>query len=91
MSAIGGFAMPEEMTCRELVEVITDYLEGTMPASDRGRFEAHLRECPYCATYLEQMRETIATVGELREEALDRRVRERMLDAFRGWRSSSTQ
>jgi anti-sigma factor RsiW len=91
MSASGGFAVPEEMTCRELVEVITDYLEGTMPASERARFEAHLRECPYCKNYLEQMRETIATVGELREEALEPRVRERMLDAFRGWRSGSTR
>jgi anti-sigma factor RsiW len=91
MSSSGGTQVPEEMTCRELVEVITDYLEGTMAALDRERFESHLRECPYCATYLEQMRETIATVGELREESLEPRVREELLARFRDWRSGSSR
>jgi anti-sigma factor RsiW len=79
----------DEMACRELVEVITDYLEGTLPEPDRARFEAHLAECPYCATYLEQMRQTIATLGELREESLSPEVRERLLRAFRGWRGGA--
>jgi anti-sigma factor RsiW len=81
-------APPEEMSCRELVEVITDYLEGTMPAEDRARFEEHLGECPYCVNYLEQMRMTIDTLGELREESLDEKTRERLLGAFRGWRET---
>lgn len=89
MSANGGFAVPE-MTCRELVEVVTDYLEGTMSKADRERFEAHLVECEYCATYLEQIRETIKAVGELREESLDPRVRDQMLAAFRDWRSGAS-
>jgi anti-sigma factor RsiW len=59
-----------EITCRELVEIITDYLEGTMAQAERRRFEAHLDECPYCVYYLEQMRQTIATLGELREESI---------------------
>ena len=81
-------APPEEMSCRELVEVITDYLEGAMAAEDRVRFEAHLAECPYCVDYLEQMRETIATLGSLGEESLSPEARDRLLHAFRGWTRS---
>jgi anti-sigma factor RsiW len=76
---------PEEMACREVVEVITDYLEGTLPADARDRFEAHLAECPYCITYLEQMRATIEALGELQEESLDDQTRDGLVEAFRGW------
>jgi anti-sigma factor RsiW len=79
-------AGPDEMTCKELVEVITDYLEGTMPEHDRERFEEHLDECPWCVNYLEQMRGTIDTLGELREESLEPAAREDLLETFRGWR-----
>jgi anti-sigma factor RsiW len=75
------------MACRELVEVVTDYLEGTMGAADRARFEAHLAECPYCVNYLDQMRETIAALGGLSEESIGPRAREELLEAFRGWRA----
>jgi anti-sigma factor RsiW len=74
------------MACRELVEVITDYLEGTLPSKERERFEAHLAECPYCVNYLEQMRATIEALGELQEESLDKETREGLVEAFRGWR-----
>ncbi|MFN2616014.1 MAG: anti-sigma factor [Thermoleophilaceae bacterium] len=76
------------MSCRELVEAITDYLEGTMGADDRARFEAHLELCPFCVTYLEQMRQTIATVGELREESIAPETRDELLGAFRGWQAA---
>lgn len=80
---------PDEMTCRELVEVITDYIEGTLPDDDRRRFEEHLGECPYCVSYLEQMRGTIDALGELREESLSPEVRDELLEAFRGWKQSA--
>jgi anti-sigma factor RsiW len=73
------------MSCRELVEVITDYLEGTMGGTDRARFEAHLEECPYCVTYLEQMRETLDALGKISEESVPLEVRDQLLQAFRGW------
>jgi anti-sigma factor RsiW len=76
-----------EITCAELVEIITDYLDGTMPQADHRRFEAHLDECPYCVNYLEQMRQTIAALGELREESIAPDARRGLLEAFRGWRS----
>jgi predicted anti-sigma-YlaC factor YlaD len=77
----------EEMTCRELVDVITDYIEGTLPEADRARFEAHLAECPYCRNYLDQMGETIRTLGALREESLSPQTRESLVEAFRDWRA----
>jgi anti-sigma factor RsiW len=80
---------PDEMPCQELVEVITDYLEGTLPGEDRVRFEAHLAECPYCVNYLEQMRETIARLGELHDQELSPETREGLLRAFRGWRGAA--
>jgi anti-sigma factor RsiW len=79
---------PEEMSCRELVEVITEYLEGTLPGQARERFDAHLAECPYCVSYLEQMRATIEALGELQEESLDDATREGLVEAFRGWRQA---
>jgi len=57
-----------EMACRELVELVTDYLEDALSRRDRRRFEAHLAGCPHCTLYLEQFRETIALTGTLREE-----------------------
>ena len=80
--------LPEEMSCRELVGVITDYLEDTLPSEDRHRFEAHLAECPYCLNYLDQMRATIEALGELKEESLDRETRDGLVEAFRGWQRS---
>ena len=76
-----------EITCRELVEIITDYLEGTMQEAGRRRFEAHLDECPYCVNYLDQMRQTIAALGELSEDSIAPDAREALLESFRGWRS----
>jgi anti-sigma factor RsiW len=76
------------MACAELVEVITDYLEGTLPDEDRRRFEAHLGECPYCVNYLEQMRETIDSLGELKPESLSPDAQKEVLEAFRGWRNA---
>jgi anti-sigma factor RsiW len=76
-----------EISCAELVEIITDYLEETMQEGECRRFEAHLDECPYCANYLEQMRQTIAALGELSEESIAPDAREALLETFRGWRS----
>ena len=74
-----------EMPCRELVEVITDYLEDRLSPVDRARFEAHLAECEACRTYLEQFRQTISALGRLPEESLSPEVRNALIDAFRGW------
>jgi predicted anti-sigma-YlaC factor YlaD len=75
-----------EMPCQELVEVITDYLEGALAEIDRVRFDAHLAECDACRDYLRQFRQTIALAGRLEPERLSPRMREQLLTAFRDWR-----
>lgn len=77
----------EEMTCKELVELVTEYLEGTLSIIDRGRFEEHLAECPGCDVYLDQMRWTIRTLGKLTEESLSPEGAEIFLHAFRNWKT----
>jgi anti-sigma factor RsiW len=77
-----------EMPCQELVELVTDYLEDRLPAVDRIRFEAHIADCEYCATYLEQLRQTIRTLGRISEDSLTDDARETLLEAFRSWRET---
>lgn len=84
----GRVAAPRaELPCRELVGLSTAYLEGALPVGERRRFEAHLRACPGCETYLAQMRQMIGALGALRGEDVPPDRRERMLAAFRGWQS----
>ena len=80
-------AAADELRCQELVELITDYLEGTLAANDARRFEAHLAGCDACSIYVEQMRLTIAAVGRVPAEALSAEASERLLRAFRDWRA----
>lgn len=77
-----------DMRCQELVEVITDYLEGALSPRERVRFEEHLAVCDACRTYLEQMRATIQLTGALKTDSIPDRVREQLLAAFREWRQS---
>lgn len=74
------------MTCQELVELVTEYLEGALQDPDRRRFDEHLAECPHCAAHLEQMRTTVRIVGRLRPEHLSDRARDEMLAEFRAWK-----
>jgi anti-sigma factor RsiW len=76
------------ITCQELVELITDYLEDRLTPGDRARFEAHLPQCRGCADYLEQIRETIRVSGQLREEALDPETQVQLLTLFADWKRS---
>ncbi|MFN8112151.1 MAG: zf-HC2 domain-containing protein [Solirubrobacterales bacterium] len=57
----------EEMVCDELVELVTSYIEGTLPEADRGRLEHHLTECSWCEDYIAQHREVISALGRLDE------------------------
>ena len=75
-----------DLTCKELVEIVTDYLEDRMSAEDRVRFELHIGYCVPCRNYLRQMREVVAAAGRVTEEALVPEVRGELLEAFRGWK-----
>jgi anti-sigma factor RsiW len=74
-----------EMPCNELVELVTEYLEGRLSPRDRARFEAHLDACEACRSYLEQFRQTITALGRLPEESLSPEARRALLQAFRDW------
>ncbi len=76
------------LSCRQMVELITDYLEGALPPVDSARFERHLDGCDGCRAYLEQMRLTIGALGHLPPESISPEAEEKLLRAFRDWRSS---
>ena len=71
------------LTCKELTELVTDYLEGRQSFLQRMRFEAHLGMCRHCRAYLRQMRDTIQTLGHMPEEPISREMRDQLLDHFR--------
>jgi anti-sigma factor RsiW len=74
-----------EISCQELVELVTEYLEDALPPEDRARFEAHIEPCDGCRTYLEQIRTTVALAGRLTPERLDPAAEAALLGAFREW------
>ena len=79
-----------DLSCREVVELVTDYLEGALGDEERTRFEMHLVYCSGCARYLDQMRGTIAAVGGTAPlEESD--VPDELLDAFRGWKRHTAE
>lgn len=75
------------MTCAELVELVTEYLEGALGERERERFELHVVYCPGCAFHLDQMRETIRLTGRLTEEGLPAVTRHALMQAFRDWKA----
>ena len=79
-----------DLSCQEVVELVTDYLEGALADEDRTRFEMHLVYCSGCARYLDQMRGTIAAVGGT-APAGSADVPDELLQAFRGWKRHATE
>jgi hypothetical protein len=79
---------PDHITCQEVVELVTDYLEGSLRADEADLFEQHINFCEGCERYLDQMRATVATVGRISEEDVPAETRERLLAAFRDWERS---
>jgi anti-sigma factor RsiW len=76
----------DDLTCHELVELVTDYLEDALAPVERARLEAHLEVCPGCREYLAQMRQTISIMGRLPADSLDPQMSEWLLQVFRDWR-----
>jgi predicted anti-sigma-YlaC factor YlaD len=81
--------MGADLSCIEIVELVNDYLEGTLARHDRVRFEEHLGVCPGCAAYVDQMRTTVRLTGRLRADELTSDVRAQLVEAFRGYRAGS--
>jgi anti-sigma factor RsiW len=76
-----------DLVCQQAVELVTDYLEGSLSGRARRRFEAHLAGCPHCTEYLAQMRETISLTGRLAPEDLTAPMRDEFVELYRRWMS----
>jgi anti-sigma factor RsiW len=76
-----------ELTCKEMVELVTEYLEGAMSGATRRAFEEHLAACEDCTIYLQQMRRTIELTGTLSAESISPSARATLMRAFRDWRA----
>jgi anti-sigma factor RsiW len=74
------------MNCRQVVELMTDYLDGALSAGDRARFEEHIAGCDGCRAYLAQLRTTREVVGRLAEESIPKPVEDELVRAFRNWK-----
>jgi len=77
------------LSCRELVELVSDYLEGALEPADRSRFEAHIAGCGNCAAYVRQMRETLTLLGNLPADALSAQAEDELRAAFREWKAGT--
>ena len=78
-------ATDEQLTCKEVVELVTDYFEEVLSAAEQARFEDHLKECDGCQNYLEQLRQTINKLRTLEEETAPAEAKQALLEVFRGW------
>jgi anti-sigma factor RsiW len=78
------------MNCRQVVELMTDYLDGALSAGDRARFEEHIAGCDGCRAYLAQLRTTREVVGRLAEEPVPKTVEDELVQAFRNWKAKSS-
>jgi anti-sigma factor RsiW len=74
------------LTCQDLSQIVTDYLEGAMNAADRERFDAHLSVCPDCVRYVSQMRATVRTLGRVPAEPIPPEIERKLLERFRSWK-----
>ena len=81
----------EDLACKELTELATEYLEGALPPGRAQVLEEHLRICPGCLEYVEQLRQSVRVAGKLAPEALSPTARNELLAAFRAWRDAAPE
>jgi Predicted transmembrane transcriptional regulator (anti-sigma factor) len=80
-----------DLVCQQIIELITEYLDGTLPRSQRRRFEAHIAGCPHCTEYIAQMRTTIRLTGRLQGENLTPEMQDDFAEIYRRWRSEESR
>ena len=78
----------DHISCQEVVELVTGYLDGGLTAEQAALFEQHLNFCEGCVWYVGQIKTTVETVGEVREEDIPPEAKDRLMSAFREWRGS---
>jgi predicted anti-sigma-YlaC factor YlaD len=80
--------LARDLTCAEITDLVTEYVEGGLAADKRARFEEHIGFCDSCLTYFDQMRQTVASIGRLDEDDLSPELQQSLLTAFRNWRNA---
>jgi len=85
---VNPVSAPADIACIELVELVTDFLEGDLDPATRERVEAHLAACPHCTAYVEQMRVTTRALRKARTAELEPARRDELLAMFREWRGA---
>jgi anti-sigma factor RsiW len=78
----------DHLSCQEVVELVTDYLDGALSGDDAALFEQHLNFCEGCVWYVDQIRTTVEALGEVREEDIPPEAKESLMAAFRNWKGS---
>jgi anti-sigma factor RsiW len=81
------FRRRRALACRQVVELLTEYLDDALSTRDRARLEAHLADCPHCSEYLAQLRATIASAGRVETDHLEPAVVEDLVELYRRWRA----
>jgi len=81
------FRRPEPIACQELVELVTEYLEGTLSAADTARLDAHLSACEACTMYVEQMRDTLRIMGAIEPEQVSDAAYTELAGVFAVWKA----
>ena len=76
------------LVCKEVVELITDYLEGVLLPEKRAQLEEHVAGCPGCTNYIEQVRLTFVMLHSLAQEPVFPETKEDLLEVFRQWKKS---
>jgi len=82
--------LTRDLNCREAVALVTDYLDGSLNRRQRRRLESHLKACPNCGRYLEQIRMTIRLVGHVDPEELDQHARDELIGLYRRFKGESS-
>ena len=78
----------DHLSCQEVVELVAGYLDGALSAEEAALFEQHINFCEGCVWYVEQIKTTVETLGEVREEDIPSEAKDRLMSAFRDWRGS---
>jgi hypothetical protein len=81
--------LDRDISCSEIVELVTEYVEGGLSTEDRDRFEEHIAFCTPCLTYLDQMRQTVAGIGAIDPDELSPGLQASLVEAFRDWKTGS--
>jgi anti-sigma factor RsiW len=81
--------LSRDLVCRDAVSLVTDYLDGSLKRRQRRRFESHLKDCPNCSRYLEQIRVTIRLVGHVDPDELDQQARDELIELYRRFKGES--